>query len=240
MAEAFLAELRQAARRGEAFDVATGMAVSMLPPPEAMSWLAFAQVYVDVKWPRAAAKTRDSLTDALATVTAALVDAAAPDARLVRTMLRQYLLPPAGRDRPQPPEVEATARWLVRHSLPVTELTSPHVLRSALEALTLTLDGNAAPPSKQNSHRHMIPESAFRSTVPSNPRFWRRCDRPPFRQASLDAGHALSSSRHRSVRCSSWSTSASSAGSARVIASPSRGGSAVTQAVTMAEHRGAW
>lgn len=144
LAEAFLAELRQAARAGEAFDVATGLPTSMLPAPSAQTWLAFAQAYIDVKWPRAAAKTRDSLTDALATVSAALVDAPPADARLVRTALRQYLLPPGGRDLPLSDEMDRTVRWLQRHSLPVTELASPRVLRVALDALTLTLDGGPA------------------------------------------------------------------------------------------------
>jgi uncharacterized protein (DUF2267 family) len=144
LAEAFLAELRQAARAGEAFDVATGLPTSMLPAPSAQTWLAFAQAYVDVKWPRAAAKTRDSLTDALATVSAALVDAPPADARLVRTALRQYLLPPGGRDLPLSEEMDRTVRWLQRHSLPVTELASPRVLRVALDALTVTLDGGLA------------------------------------------------------------------------------------------------
>jgi hypothetical protein len=64
LAESFLAVLRQAARRGESFDVSTGMPTSLLPSPTAQTWLEFAQAYVDVKWPRAAAKTRDSLNDA--------------------------------------------------------------------------------------------------------------------------------------------------------------------------------
>ena len=40
----------------------------------ARSWFEFVLAYVDMKWPRAAATTRNSMTDALATVTAALVD----------------------------------------------------------------------------------------------------------------------------------------------------------------------
>lgn len=35
-------------------------------------------------------------------------------------------------------------RWLQRHSPRITELASPRVLRVALDALTLTLDGTAA------------------------------------------------------------------------------------------------
>src|ERR1700728_1871108 len=73
LAESFLSELRQAAKRGESFDAAEGLPVSMLRAKNATTWFAFVLAYIDVKWPRAAAKTRDSMTDALATVTAALV-----------------------------------------------------------------------------------------------------------------------------------------------------------------------
>jgi hypothetical protein len=74
LAESFLSELRQAAKRGEAFDTAEGLPVSMRRAKQARSWFAFVLAYIDMKWPRAAATTRNSMTDALATVTAALVD----------------------------------------------------------------------------------------------------------------------------------------------------------------------
>ena len=74
LAESFLSELRQAAKRGEAFDIGEGLPASMRRAKHAKSWFAFVLAYVDMKWPRAAATTRNSMTDALATVTAALVD----------------------------------------------------------------------------------------------------------------------------------------------------------------------
>ena len=74
LAESFLSDLRQAAKRGEAFDTSEGLPASMRRAKHARSWFAFVLAYVDMKWPRAAAMTRNSMTDALATVTAALVD----------------------------------------------------------------------------------------------------------------------------------------------------------------------
>ncbi len=148
LAESFLSDLRQAARRGEPFDIATGLPESMLVQA-GPSWLHFVQRYIDMKWPRAAAKSRDSLTDALATVTAALVqdDEQPPSARAVRTALRQYLLPPAARKDERPYEVDLAAEWLERVSLPVSSLTKSRHLRRALDALTTTLDGKAAAPT---------------------------------------------------------------------------------------------
>src|SRR6266516_2716843 len=107
LAEAFLSDLRQAARRGEQFDIATGLPESMLAQ-SGSTWLHFVQRYIDMKWPHAAAKSRDSLTDALATVTAALVldDDKPPSVHAVRTALRQYLLPPAARKDERPYEID--------------------------------------------------------------------------------------------------------------------------------------
>src|SRR6266496_2204054 len=117
LAEAFLSDLRQAARRGERFDIATGLPESMLAT-SGPTWLDFAQRYVDMKWPHAAAKSRDSLTDALATVTAALVEDGndGPDIQTLRVALRQYLLPPAARTDGRPLDIDMAGEWLARMS----------------------------------------------------------------------------------------------------------------------------
>ena len=114
LAESFLSELRQAAKRGEAFDLAQGLPVSMRRAKHARSWFAFVLAYVDMKWPRAAATTRNSMTDALATVTAALVDdrPGQPEVVLLRRALRQYALVPSSRTLPRPAEVTAALGWL--------------------------------------------------------------------------------------------------------------------------------
>ena len=68
-ADNFLSELRQAARKGEAFDTETGLPDSLMTTASReRSWLTFCLAYTDMKWPSAAPKTRDSLTDALATL----------------------------------------------------------------------------------------------------------------------------------------------------------------------------
>jgi integrase len=146
LAESFLSELRQAAKRGDAFDTSEGLPLSMRQAKHATSWFAFVLAYVDMKWPRAAAKTRDSMTDALTTVTAALVDdrPGQPDPLIVRRALRQYALVPAARKLPRPAEIAAALDWLERASLPVPELEKPRNVRTALDALTIRLDGKAA------------------------------------------------------------------------------------------------
>ena len=146
LAEDCLSELRQAAKRGEAFDISEGLPVSMRRAKHAGSWFAFVLAYVDMKWPRAAATTRNSMTDALATVTAALVDdrPGQPEVVLLRRALRQYALVPSSRTLPRPAEVAAALGWLERASLPLTELEKPRNVRLALDALTVRLDGTLA------------------------------------------------------------------------------------------------
>ena len=79
-ADNFLSELRQAARKGEPFDTDTGLPDSMAASAgRERSWLAFCLAYTDMKWPSAAPKTRDALTDALATLIPALTSEPAPD-----------------------------------------------------------------------------------------------------------------------------------------------------------------
>ena len=114
LAESFLSELRQAAKRGQAFDISEGLPMSMRRAKHARSWFAFVLAYIDMKWLRAVATTRNSMTDALATVTAALVDdrPGQPEERLLRRALRQYALVPSSRTLPRPAEVAAVLSWL--------------------------------------------------------------------------------------------------------------------------------
>ena len=51
LAESFLSELRQAARRGESFDVATGLPESMLRAATGTTWYAFVLGYIGKRWP---------------------------------------------------------------------------------------------------------------------------------------------------------------------------------------------
>jgi hypothetical protein len=146
LADAFLADLRAAARRGELFDTETGLPDSMQPVSAGPTWLQFAQDYVDTKWPLAAAKSRGATIDALATVTAALISKDAPpiDPLSVRAALRNHLLPPSSREIEAPAELQEAIRWLKRHSVVLTELSQPVHLRRALDAIALTLDGQPA------------------------------------------------------------------------------------------------
>ena len=98
-ADNFLSELRQAARKGEAFDTESGLPDSMMTTASReRSWLDFCLAYIDMKWPSAAPKTRDALTDALATLIPAVTSELAPDGinpGILREALRHFALAPA-------------------------------------------------------------------------------------------------------------------------------------------------
>ncbi|GAA0395752.1 integrase [Acrocarpospora corrugata] len=176
LAESFLSDLRQAAKRGEAFDVGTCLPLSMLQAKKSTNFYTFALAYVDMKWPHAAAKTRDSMTDALSTVIPALVDQDAtdrPDAGVMRSALRQYALSPATRDVPQPPEIKEALTWLDKRSLPIEQLAKPRLVRLGLDALTLRLDGTAAAATtiarKRSVFYNTLQYAVDLEELPSNP-----------------------------------------------------------------------
>jgi hypothetical protein len=91
--------LMAAARKGEAFDIVSGLPMSEVKRQNSSSFLQFAQSYVEMKWPDAAAKTRMSMVDALATAAVSFVrDVGGKPADVdLRRMLVSHLLPPTTR-----------------------------------------------------------------------------------------------------------------------------------------------
>ena len=147
-ADNFLSDLRQSARAGEAFDTDSGLPASMtMTARQERSWLQLCLAYVDMKWPSPAPKTRDSLTDALATVIPVVVSEPVPDGLepgAIRDALRHSALAPGSRDLDRPPTVAAALRWLETTSLPVSEVGEPPHARAILDAISVRQDGRAA------------------------------------------------------------------------------------------------
>jgi integrase len=136
-------ELMQAARRGEAFDIESGLPVSQLKQRNALSFMEFAQSYMDMKWPHAAATTRGSTVEALATAGAAFVrdTVGRPDVRVLRRVLTAHLLPPTTRDGELSRAERQAVDWLVRQSRPLADLAEPAAVREVLDAMAAKLDG---------------------------------------------------------------------------------------------------
>lgn len=146
-AKNFLSDLRQAAKNGEAFDTDTGLPDSMVEAKEARSWFEFAQAYLLAYWPDVAANTRDSMSEALAMLTPALVKkeaGEAPDAKVMRSVLRSVAFLPEDRRAEPTPEMAEALRWLERWSLPMPELAKPDVAKIGLAAVALKMDGGEA------------------------------------------------------------------------------------------------
>jgi integrase len=147
LANSYRAELVRAARQGLEFDPATGEPVRWtVPAPPVTTWLEHAVAYADLKWPRLAPHSRASLADALATVTPALTRPAAgrPSARTLRAASYRHLFNLQRRAGPMDPAEARAIEWLARASLPVGKLSDTQVVRGALDAMTVRLDGSRA------------------------------------------------------------------------------------------------
>jgi integrase len=181
LADSFQSDLRQAAKRGEEFEVESGMPISMLEARQAaeaekpITFLAFAQEYVTRLWPHDAPKTRDGRSDALATVIPALTtdEPGRPDAKELRGVLRKYLLLPPDKRLQPPDDMVNTIRWLETASLPVTVVGEARHVRAALDALTVNLDGTKSGATtiarKRGVFFNILEYAVEIETLPANP-----------------------------------------------------------------------
>ncbi len=150
LAESRRSELWQAMRKGEAFDVASGLPESELRAAAALarrdpSWWEFCREYLAVRWRSTAAKTREGIADSLATVTLAMMGegSKAPSLEDVRLAVR-WAVVPAHADQEPPADLRAACAWLSARSLPLSALTDPRVLRDVQYRLSFKLDDTPA------------------------------------------------------------------------------------------------
>ncbi|MGH3852172.1 MAG: site-specific integrase [Pseudonocardiaceae bacterium] len=159
LAESFRAELMSAARRGEAFGIATGRPLSMTRISHDVDWYRFACDYMDMKWPTAAATYRRSISEALTAITVAFLEQGngGPEGLLIRSALHGWAFNTNRRSDPgRPAEVNDTLRWVESHTKPVSQLSEPAVLRSVLAAIGTRIDGSAAAPSVESKRRRVL------------------------------------------------------------------------------------
>ncbi|UBU12533.1 tyrosine-type recombinase/integrase [Nonomuraea gerenzanensis] len=176
LANAFMSDLRQAAKAGEEFDVATGLPVSMLAPEATgPSFLEFAQAYVLRRWNMSAARTRETDAYALLSLIPALVADAPrrPSADHLREVLRVHALLPEKRRTDLTPTQASVLSWLERASLPLTALGEAHVLRAALAAISVTFAGEPAGANTVRRKRavlhHLLEHAVEQKVFSSNP-----------------------------------------------------------------------
>ncbi|MET8864119.1 tyrosine-type recombinase/integrase [Nonomuraea sp. NPDC004580] len=176
LANAFLSDLRQAMKAGEEFDVATGLPVSMVEAePEGPSFLEFGQAYVLRRWNSSAARTRETDAYALLTLIPALVEDAPrrPAAEALREVLRIHALLPEGRRVVLNPSQAVALRWLEGASLPLTALGEADVLRTALDAISVTFAGTPAGANTVRRKRavlhHLLEHAVEQKVFGTNP-----------------------------------------------------------------------
>lgn len=169
-------ELMTALREREQFDEDTGLPARELAVLNAPTWYEHATAYALMKWPRAAAKHRANIAESLAVVIPTLVttNRGVPDHKTLRAALYQWAFRAVrGPDgelvtrhvvEAPPPEVNAALAWLSEHSMKVTALEDPALLRPALEALTRRMDGRKAAETTARRKR-MVLSNFLRYTV---------------------------------------------------------------------------
>ncbi|TMR93038.1 tyrosine-type recombinase/integrase [Nonomuraea basaltis] len=176
LANAFMSDLRQAAKAGEEFDIASGLPVSMLAPEASgPSFLEFAQSYVLRRWNTSAGRTRETDAYALLTLIPALVADAPrhPSAEELREVLRIHVLLPEKRRAELTRAQAAALSWLERASLPLAALGEAHVLRTALNAISVTFAGAPAGANtvrrKRSVLHHLLAHAVEEKVFSSNP-----------------------------------------------------------------------
>lgn len=176
LAENFVSDLRQAAKRGEAFDLGTGLPESMaMPADTGPTFFGFAQSYMASRWVHTAARTRETMTYALLSLVPALVRdvPGKPDDEDLRAVLREYAFLPDKRRGELRPEHKLAAGWLEAASLPLGDLAEPAVIRVALDAIALRFDGEPAAANTVRRKRavlhHMMESAVELKKLSANP-----------------------------------------------------------------------
>jgi integrase len=156
-ADVFRAELLAAARKGEAFNVATGEPVSWQRDEPGMTWYEFACVYVDMKWKAASAKYRRAIAQALtaATPPMLIVGGSGPAEPELRSALVNWGFNTKQRAA-APEDMAELLAWLARNTREVGELSDAALCRKVLTAATSKLDGTRAAPNSVRRNRAVL------------------------------------------------------------------------------------
>ncbi|GAA3524605.1 integrase [Aeromicrobium panaciterrae] len=145
LADAQRSELVAATKSGLPFDTSTGAPIapsSFTTAPNEITWLDHAIDFAAMKWPDAAPRYRQSLSDSLTQVTLHLTPTGARPAAdaILRNSLRQAF---SSSGESQADEVPYLT-WLQRHSVHLHDLTDRSVLRELLDGLAFNQDGTRA------------------------------------------------------------------------------------------------
>jgi integrase len=129
----FRSALLAAARRGEAFSLATGRPTAWERKKAETTWYEFACRYVDMKWKQASAKYRKDIARALTAAAPAMLGdgRGQPDDAMIRRALPRYAFNAKQRDE-APADVAEALAWVARNSAPVSTLAVAATARRVL------------------------------------------------------------------------------------------------------------
>jgi integrase len=156
-ADSFRSALITAARRGEAFSMATGRPTVWEREKAATSWYEFACAYVDMKWKQASAKYRKDIARALTAATPAMLAGGRgrpDDASIRRALVRWGFNTKQRAD--QPTEVAEVLAWVATNSIPLSALAEAATARRMLDEATGRVDGKNAAASTARRHRIIL------------------------------------------------------------------------------------
>ncbi|MFB9830740.1 tyrosine-type recombinase/integrase [Actinoallomurus acaciae] len=156
-AASFEAELRSAARKGEAFDVTTGRPVSWGRARTDMTWYDFCLAYVDMKWKGSSGKHRANTAWALVTVMPAMLagERGKPEDKAIRSALRRWAFNTKNREH-CPDNAARVLQWVARNTKPASALADTKTARAVLDAAATLLDGTPAAPSTVRRNRAIL------------------------------------------------------------------------------------
>ncbi|WP_329107091.1 tyrosine-type recombinase/integrase [Micromonospora sp. NBC_01699] len=176
LANSFRSELVKASNAGEPFDTTTGRPASESRTMNQTTWYAHSRDYIQMKWPRAAAKTRRSIVEALTPIAMTLTyptKRGRPADQVLREALYLYGFNPRRWSDEIPDAYAAALTWLEGASLPVVELDSPPMIRRVLDSLCVRLDGKSAAAStvqrKRATFYNALGYAVERELLASNP-----------------------------------------------------------------------
>lgn len=146
LAESFRSTLVTSTTTGRAFDISSGLPESMARQATQITWYDHAREFSAMKWPRAAAKSRRSVAEALATVTPALLSEGRgrPSSGEIRDTLYHWSFNLGAHSKEAPATYAVVHAWLQMNSRPLSDLTEAALTREALDTLAMRLDGKQA------------------------------------------------------------------------------------------------
>ncbi|MGW2186589.1 tyrosine-type recombinase/integrase [Streptomyces sp. NPDC001719] len=144
-------------RRGEAFEIESGLPESEVraaaeaaeaanaEPELDPTWWEFSREFMKRRWRTAAAKTREGFADSLAAVALGMMGEGpdTPDLLAVRRAVRWAVVPAHEGEEP-PPDLEKVCEWLAANSMPLSSLRKARVAEDVHYRLAYRLDGKLA------------------------------------------------------------------------------------------------